>query len=264
MGLDYIHKSAEAPHAIPIVLLHGAWHGAWCWDAGFMDRLVDRGFEVLAVSMRGHGDSGGSARFANLGQYAEDLGSAVDTIGRPPVVVGHSMGGLITQRFIAKRSVAGAVLLAAAGPSAPWRVTGNTARHHPWLLAKSTATLSLGPLVSDRSLVRDLFFTEDTPDELVGWTEERLMAESYVAYMDMFRGASPKKVTGVPMLVLGAERDEIFPPATVEKTAAAYGTTAEVFDGMGHDMMLDTGWEAVADRIAAWVADLPADQPTSE
>ncbi len=256
MGLEIIHKSPKSPHAIPIVLLHGAWHGAWCWERGFSDRLVDGGFEVFAPSLRGHGGSGGSARFANLGQYGADLVSVIDTIDRPPVIVGHSMGGLITQRHIAKHSVAGAVLMGSVSPQGPWGVTGNTAKRHPWLLTKSTATLSLGPLVSNLSMVRDLFFTANSPDELVGWTNERLMAESYIAYVDMFRGASPKKVSGVPMLVLGGEGDGIFPRPVIEKTAAAYGVKAEMFAGIGHDLMLDTGWESVADGIMTWVGEL--------
>ncbi len=256
MGLEIIHRSPKSPQAVPIVLLHGAWHGAWCWDKGFLERLVDGGFEVFAPSLRGHGKSGGSARFANLRQYGADLASVIDTIDRPPAIVGHSMGGLITQRYIATHPVAGAILMGSVSPRGPWGVTGNTAKRHPWLLTKSTATLSLGPLVSNRSMVRDLFFTPSTPDDLVAWTEDRLMDESYIAYVDMFAGASPKKVSGVPMLVLGGQEDGIFPKPVVQRTAKAYGVKAEMFAGMGHDMMLDTGWESVADRIMTWVGEL--------
>ena len=256
MSLEVIHKSPSDPHRTPIVLQHGAWHGAWCWDNGFIDRLVAGGFEVFAPSLRGHGQSGGSARFANLGQYKADLASVIASIDRPPVVVGHSMGGLITQRLIADTTVAGAVLLASVNYRGPWGVTVSTATKHPWLFAKSSATLSLGPLVSTHQQVRDMFFTADTPDELVAWTGERLIAESYVAYLDMFLGASPKKVSGVPILVLGGEADAIFPPSVVQKTARAYGVEPEIFPGIGHDMMLDTGWEAVADRVLSWVRGL--------
>jgi alpha-beta hydrolase superfamily lysophospholipase len=56
------------------------------------------------------------------------------------------------------------------------------------------------------------------------------------------------------MLVLGAARDGIIAAAHVHRTARAYGTRAEIFDGMGHDMMLEPGWQRVADRIDAWVS----------
>ena len=55
------------------------------------------------------------------------------------------------------------------------------------------------------------------------------------------------------MLVLGAEKDAVFGVDEVEATARAYNTKAEIFKGMGHDMMLEPGWQAVADRIMGWL-----------
>jgi len=60
-----------------------------------------------------------------------------------------------------------------------------------------------------------------------------------------------------PMLVLGAELDRTFTVGEVRATARAYGVEAEIFDGMGHDLMLDVGWERVADRVGEWVRTLP-------
>ena len=56
-----------------------------------------------------------------------------------------------------------------------------------------------------------------------------------------------------PMLVLGAEQDAFFTVDEVRRTARAYRTEAEIFPGMGHDVMLDTDWRNVADRIDAWM-----------
>jgi hypothetical protein len=52
-----------------------------------------------------------------------------------------------------------------------------------------------------------------------------------------------------------SERDSFFTVAEVRSTARAYQAEAEIFPGMGHDMMLDTDWRKVADRIGAWVQD---------
>jgi len=52
------------------------------------------------------------------------------------------------------------------------------------------------------------------------------------------------------MLVLGGERDRIFSVPEIQRTARAYRTTAEIVPGMGHDMMIEPGWEAVADRVS--------------
>ena len=55
------------------------------------------------------------------------------------------------------------------------------------------------------------------------------------------------------MLVLGAENDGSFTTAEVLATARAYDAECEVFSNMGHDMMLESGWKRVAERIATWL-----------
>ena len=62
----------------------------------------------------------------------------------------------------------------------------------------------------------------------------------------------PKRVT-TPLLMLGAERDRTILPKEVRATASAYCTEVEIFPDMGHDMMLEPGWAALAERIHTWL-----------
>ncbi len=64
--------------------------------------------------------------------------------------------------------------------------------------------------------------------------------------------SSPKRVS-TPMFVLGGARDALFHPNEIHATAAAYGTQAVLFPNMAHDMMLEPGWQAVADTIITWL-----------
>ena len=64
----------------------------------------------------------------------------------------------------------------------------------------------------------------------------------------------PERVT-TPLLVLGAELDACVTEAETQRTARAYRTEAEVFPNMGHNMMLEPGWQAVAARIDGWLTD---------
>jgi len=57
----------------------------------------------------------------------------------------------------------------------------------------------------------------------------------------------------VPVLVLGAGRDMFFPPLLVQSTGRLWGVAPELFPDLGHAMMLDEGWEAVAGRLGGWV-----------
>jgi len=63
-----------------------------------------------------------------------------------------------------------------------------------------------------------------------------------------------KQVNRIPMLVLGAEDDTIIvSQRQIRRTAAVYGAEAEIFANMGHNMMLEPGWQAVAERVDAWL-----------
>jgi alpha-beta hydrolase superfamily lysophospholipase len=55
------------------------------------------------------------------------------------------------------------------------------------------------------------------------------------------------------VLVMGAENDAFVYRGGLEATAQTYGTKAEIFPGMAHAMMLEHGWEKVADRILEWL-----------
>jgi pimeloyl-ACP methyl ester carboxylesterase len=84
----------------------------------------------------------------------------------------------------------------------------------------------------------------------------RLQNDSFRMFLGVLRtGWRPPRVP-LPVLVLGAELDGFFTPAEVERTARAYGAESQIFPGMGHDLMLDHGWQTVADRVDAWLRDL--------
>lgn len=77
--------------------------------------------------------------------------------------------------------------------------------------------------------------------------------ESWPAFLDTV-GVWPRpRQVRVPVLVIGAEHDGFFTAGEMRRTAAAYGTQAEIVPGIGHNLMLDQGWPQVADRIDTWV-----------
>lgn len=242
--------------ATPILLVHGAWHGLWCWD-GFRERLAARGREVRAVELRGH-DGRPGRLWHRISTYVEDVARAAEGLAAPPVVVGHSLGGLVVQRYMEGHHVAGGVLMASIPTGGTLGFSLRTLRRHPLLFATAVGTLSLRPMIATPARARDALFTADTPQRIVDGCHARLQDESFPGYVDtlMLRLPRPRRVSA-PVLVVGAERDNVFTVAEVRRTARAYGTEARIFPSMGHDMMLDTGWEQVADAVDEWVDSLP-------
>jgi pimeloyl-ACP methyl ester carboxylesterase len=242
-----------------VLLVHGAWHGAWCWNDGFAQRLEDRGIPTTTIDLRGHGEKNHGRRLNRhrLRDYADDVLDAVRSIDGSTVVVGHSMGGGVVQHVLARRdrpALAGAALLASMPPSGVWRVTAKIARKHPLRFLSANATLDLGRLVNTPDRARELFLSADAPEDLAESTARRVHSESYRAFLDMLVLDRPRPRTiDEPVLVVGAERDEIFTPKEVAATARAWGTEPVMVDGIAHDVMLDPGWERVADLLADWV-----------
>ncbi|HQY14496.1 MAG TPA: alpha/beta fold hydrolase [Ilumatobacteraceae bacterium] len=78
--------------SLPIVLVHGAWHGAWCW-AGLQHALDDLGVPSYAIDLPGHGAS--TAPLTDLYGDAEHVADVLRTLGTPVVLVGHSYGGAV-------------------------------------------------------------------------------------------------------------------------------------------------------------------------
>ena len=194
----------------PIVLIHGAWHGPWCWDDVAAD-LRRRGHEVEAVTLPGHDHPGDHRRIWNrISQYIEAVAEAASSLDEPPVLVGHSMGGYTVQRYLEEHTAAAGVLVA----SVPWRgslrpnLRAIRRRPGPTVLAALTADYSR--MVANADLVHELFFTPETPREIVASTVERLQNESALAINAMaFRRIRTGRIT-TPMHVIGAAGDAVF------------------------------------------------------
>jgi pimeloyl-ACP methyl ester carboxylesterase len=257
MKLEIISKQPTEPSfAAPLLFVHGAWHGAWCWDAHFLDYFAGQGFTVHAVSLRGHGDSEGKRklRWTRIADYVEDVAQAAARLPSPPIVIGHSMGGLVVQKYLEQHSAPAGVLLASVPPSGVLGTTLRLAMRHPLIFAMVNLKLSLYPLVATPALARESFFSEGLSDDLVNDYWERLQDESFLGFLDMLalNLPRPEKIK-TPLLVLGAEKDTVFTTDEVKTTAKAYNTEAEIFTGMAHDMMLEPDWRLVAERMAGWL-----------
>jgi pimeloyl-ACP methyl ester carboxylesterase len=256
--LEVIERQAAAPVLqTPVLFVHGAYAGAWCWDEYFLDYFAERGISARAVSLRGHGRSKGKRwlHSAGVADYVEDVRRTVEGFERPPVLIGHSMGGMVVQKYLERYSAPAAVLMASVPPSGLALPTLQLMLGDPWLFVQISLAHSLSPQAVDFKMARRAIFSNDVPDTELERFIDKFQNESQRAIWDMTMGELPRRwrMQLPPLLVLGGEHDALFSPAAVRQTATAYGVPAHIFPNMAHAMMLERGWQGVADSIIGWL-----------
>jgi len=255
--LEVIDKGrTSATHPAPLLFVHGAWHAAWCWDEHFLNFFADRGYRAVALSLRGHGGSSSAKplRSLSIADYVDDVAEVASTLPVPPVVIGHSMGGFIVQKYLEDRDVPAGVLMASAPPQGYLLSGIRWLRRHPWHFTKLSVTGRSLSYVNPPDLVRERFFSARTPDAIVAACAARLQEESARSGRDGLTALPRPRRVRAPMLVLGALDDGMaVTPAEVRATARAYRTEPEFFPDIGHNMMLEPGWETVAQHIDSWL-----------
>jgi pimeloyl-ACP methyl ester carboxylesterase len=264
--LEIFRRSPTGPRlcAHPVVFVHGAFTGAWCWNEHFLTYFADMGFETISFSLRGHGGSGGRdiRSLASIDDYVDDLETVVDTLGQKPILIGHSMGGYVVQKYLEKHTAHAAILMASVPPEGLLASNAMMAFSQPDLFLQMFWLQAIGPhtLLRDR-LGRAMLSSDVATDEGMIYFG-RLETESHRALLDM-AGANPVFLSPTdipPMLVIGAKNDEIVPSEIVQHTATRYGADCILVDHIAHAMMLDARWQTAADAVLGWMKENLADK----
>jgi pimeloyl-ACP methyl ester carboxylesterase len=243
-------------------MIHGAFCGGWVFDD--WRRIYEAaGFDVHTPTLRHHEYADEPPRelgTTSMLDYAEDLGHLLDGIGSRPILIGHSLGGLLAQMLASRRDVRALVLLA---PSAPWGMLPST----PFEFLSAQA-LFLSSGFGGRPLKPSHWIAEAHALDLMPEQERealfaRFVPESGLAafetmqwMLDLRRATEvdARKVT-CPMLCLVGARDRVNPPATVRRLARRYEGRAryEELPGHSHWLIGEPGWEKIASGSLEWL-----------
>lgn len=255
-GLEVLAAHPSGPaRAVPLLFIHGAYAAAWCWEEHFLPFFAAAGFASYAVSLSGHGGSPGREHLDSLGiaDYVRDVGKVATALPAPPVLLGHSMGGLVVQKYLEQAVAPAAVLLCSVPPQGLWMSAIGIAFSRPGLLTELNRLLD-GSRPHPETLRQAMFAQPIDTDTLMRYYR-RLQPESHRAIWDMtlFNLPFPLRVHRPPMLVLGAEHDTLIPTSQTAMTGQAYAVAPHIFPGLGHGLMLERDWELVAQHILDWL-----------
>jgi pimeloyl-ACP methyl ester carboxylesterase len=205
-----------------IVLVHGAWHGAWCWDHVSAD-LSDRGFSVVAVDLPGHGAS--PLPLGDLYGDAAFVTQTVAAIDGPVILVGHSYGGAVITEAGPNPNVARLVYLTAfcldEGESLLGKVTaGATAEQ-----AAQTAALFVdqgdGTMVVAEDFIIPMFYGDCSAGD-VAFAMARLGAQPMASFVQPVQRTSWRTT---PSTYVVCAQDGAIAPGIQRDMAARCSTT---------------------------------------
>jgi pimeloyl-ACP methyl ester carboxylesterase len=227
----------------PVVFVHGAFCGGWAFEA-FREPFETAGFETHAPNLPHHERGADLEQLAQTGlkDYADAIAHYVRGLRAPPVLVGHSLGGLVVQLAAMHAPIAGIVLLA---PSAPWGVPPTTLDEHgnqfglallgdywrrpvppDYRVARSTTLDRLSREEARRAFARFVPESGRAIREAVQWWLDHSMASQAPVYR-----------IAAPVLGLAGGRDRVNPASTVRRVISRFPQGQahfHEFPGMSH------------------------------
>lgn len=249
-----------------IFMIHCMSGGPWTWEK-YISFFEKRGFNCNATTLRYHDADPEDEPDPELGttsllDYAKDLEEEISGMEQIPVVMGHSMGGLLAQILATRGLAKAAVLLAPASPSGilalrPSVIKSFRSMQAQWGFWKKPVRQTYDEAAysmlhklppEERNEVYDRFVHESG----------RAASEIGYWFLDPYRAARVDESKVVcPVLVVAGSEDRITPVSVVRRVAAKYGdvSTYREFDGHGHWLVGEPGWEDIAEYVLKWIKD---------
>lgn len=269
----------------PLLFIHGSYHSAWCWQENFLPYFSSRGYDCYSLSLRAQGGSDPAAPGAKvagtLDMHVSDIASVVQAVAggasKAPVLVAHSFGGLIAQKYLLGMAkpgssstsvaagsfppVSGAAFLASVPHTGNKQLVTRFLFRDPIFAAKLTWGFIARTFARSLKACQELFFSADLPNDKLERYQKQLAAASATRLIDLkdMNAQVPLPAPPAhapPAFVMGGEDDTVVDVQAVQELAAYYGVQPVVLKRMAHDVMLDTRWEEAAAQLESWLAKL--------
>ncbi|MDT5066140.1 MAG: hypothetical protein QOK02_2295 [Mycobacterium sp.] len=256
-----------------VVFIHGLWISHTAWQP-WIEHFAAQGHHAIAPAWPGEFPTVEQTR-QNPGDQAgfgiDDLtahfAKVVEQFDTPPVVIGHSFGGLIAQKLLGQNKVAAAIAID------PAPIKG--VKPLPLAQLRSAFPVLGNPLNRGRAKglteaqwrygFGNALAQEDSDQLWQQWAIPSPAKPLFEAAIANFSGSSPAKVdvangTRGPLLITGGTADHTVPLVSTKATHGLYAKSGAItdfheFEGRGHSLTIDKGWRDVADTALSWMAD---------
>ncbi|AYB32997.1 alpha/beta hydrolase [Chryseolinea soli] len=253
----------------PIVFIHGLWIHASSWQP-WMDFFQQHGYTPLNPPWPGDSDTVKACRanpqmIANRGvtEIADGYAKVIAKLAEPPIVIGHSFGGLLAQVILGRGIAAAGIAIDPAPMKGVRQLPFSALRASFPVLGnpfnfKKAKSLTFGQFTYGFANALPQKEAKELYDR---WTIPAPCRPLFQAATATFAGNQTKVNTANtsrgPLLITGGEKDHIAPPilgqAALKKYPPSVKTEFKLFEGRGHSLIVDHGWKDVAEYSLAWL-----------
>jgi alpha-beta hydrolase superfamily lysophospholipase len=265
-----------------LILIHGAWLSSNSWDT-FAEYFENRGFAVSAPEWpRKQGDVENLRKDADeieglgLTEIVDHYASEIQALDEPPVLIGHSYGGLIVELLLDRGLGRAGVAMSPAPPKGILVLPFSTLKAAAPALAHPSKWHGVVTLTPEEFTYG--FVNTFSPEDASAAYEKYAVPETgqifYEAGFANFHLHPPtelhfKNGDRAPLLIVGAEKDHTVPASVSHKQYKKYEksdaqTDYVEYPGRPHLMMVAEGWEEIAAGIESWIDGVLAASPVAQ
>ena len=255
----------------PVLFIHGLWLHATSWEP-WLERFRAAGYDPMAPGWPGDGETVAASRKHaeaigdhGIDDVVEHFAGIIAGLDEPPILVGHSFGGMVAQKLLGQDRARGAIAIDAAQIKGVLPV--------PLSALRATLPVFKNPANKHRavSLTAEQFrfafgnaVSEDESDQLFErWTIPAPGRPLFEAASANFNPHSPAKVATDnqgrgPLLLIASGKDHTVPESVTRSTLKQYRhseavTELQTFPDRGHSLVIDSGWAEVAETCLRWL-----------
>jgi pimeloyl-ACP methyl ester carboxylesterase len=266
--LHTLHRPAKKQNGRPpLVFVHGGYIHSGCWELNFLPHFNKLGYNCHAIDLSGHGRSDGREELDSYGidHYAADVAQVVAGLPAPPVLIGHSMGATVVQRYLEKGKAAGVIMMSPVPTTGLSGCTIQLNQKQPDFLREAAYAVRGKYTANTIKVMREVYFSPDvTPEEFTAF-KPLVQDESTTAIAEMMALAwrPPVRRPKIPALVMGGELDQLFPANLLHFTATGWNAETCVIPRAGHMLMMEPQWTDAAEKIDRWLGRRVGAQPAA-
>lgn len=247
-----------------IFMIHGMMAGPWCWD-NYRAFFEAKGCRCVTPALRYHDMDPADTPYLELGMtgvldYVKDLEREILKLETPPIIMGHSMGGLLAQILAGRGLAESAVLLCPAPPHGVMALKPSALKCFSdvlltWGFWRKPFRFSFDKAVYSCLHLMPESYQKEAYSKLV-YESGRVAFETGLWFLDSKKATivNPEDVK-CPILVISGKEDRITPASVVKKVSDRYKavSTYKEFDEHAHWVIGEPGWEKIAEFIHAWL-----------